>query len=61
MTVAPAAKITHGHGKVVCFFQKLTDSQILQFVADLDKALATAGMDATVLRETMIRFAKEQP
>lgn len=61
MTLAPATKITHGHGKVVRFFRKLTDDQVLQFVADLDKVLADSGMDGTALREAMMRFAAEQP
>ena len=60
MTAVPATK-ARGHSKVVRFFRKLTDPQVLQLVADLDKALAGAGMNATVLRETMMRFAAEQP
>ena len=59
--VSSATKITHGHSKVVRFFRKLTDAQVLQFVADLDKTLADSGMDAAALRESMMRFAEKQP
>ena len=45
------------HQKTVRFFRKLTDAQVLAFVAALDRTLASSGMDPGPLRQTMMHFA----
>lgn len=45
------------HQKTVRFFRKLSDADVLEFVAALDKTLAISGMAPGPLRHTMMRFA----
>lgn len=49
------------YSKVQRFFRKLSDDQVQEFVAVLDKQLAATGNDPTALRQAMIRWVASQP
>jgi len=56
-----APPVARGHAKVVRFFRKLTDDQVLALVAALDATLARSGMAPGPLRQALMRFASEAP
>src|SRR6266550_2730945 len=59
---APSPRLaTRHHAKTVRFFRQLSDADVLELVAQLDKTLAVSGMEPGPLRQALMRFAAGAP
>ncbi len=54
---APTAQLaTRHHTKVVRFVRNLSDTDVLELMARLDKTIRASGLDPGALRRTLLRF-----